>query len=349
MPTCEEVADSIGQRTLWCGADAYSWNIPQFISAAQFARSHGLSSLFVKVGEAGVWWYGGLTGVQNVGNAVHSQGVGVIPYIYSDGGGYLAAEIAQLQTLIRTFGVVCIDLEKEWSGELGWGTSICNAMKSEKGIFLVSTFGNPDQQGLKAVLQALNPCVDAYMPQQYSNYLATTWTQFAHDGAACLIPTIDLSQEFAPNDPVAVTRAAYTEGHKGISFWYYGFAVQAPTVLSNVLAAFPERAIPTPSQGATTVTQQSIPTPAMTKAAEDQWNSTAHLFGGTPPRYDSGIAKAWQWALFNLHAFGPPLTQEYPSVDWGGAEIVCQEFARGRVEWKNGAATWYGANGQIAV
>ena len=81
--------------------------------------------------------------------------------------------------------------------------------------------------------------------------------------------------------------------------------------------------------------------PHQTQAAQDCWNSTAALLGGTPPRYDSGIAKEWQTAYGSGTFYGPPLTQEYKTIDWGGNAIVAQEFAGARCEWSNGAAHWF--------
>ncbi len=88
-------------------------------------------------------------------------------------------------------------------------------------------------------------------------------------------------------------------------------------------------------------------TPAMQQSAQDEWNSTASLFGGTAPRYDSGIAAAWQQMVYATKNPGPPLTQEYHSIDWSGKAIIVQEFAHARCEW-DGSAHWYGANGPLA-
>lgn len=77
------------------------------------------------------------------------------------------------------------------------------------------------------------------------------------------------------------------------------------------------------------------------QSAKDCWNSTAHLFNGTPPRYESGIARAWQQLYALGKKPGPPLTQEYHSVDWGGKAIIVQEFAYRRAEYSDGQTHWY--------
>jgi len=78
----------------------------------------------------------------------------------------------------------------------------------------------------------------------------------------------------------------------------------------------------------------------MEQSAKDCWESTALIFGGTPPRYDTGIALAWQ-QLYGLGKKpGPPLSPEYGSVTREGKPIRVQEFAHTRCEW-DGQPHWY--------
>lgn len=62
--------------------------------------------------------------------------------------------------------------------------------------------------------------------------------------------------------------------------------------------------------------------------------------GETPP-YSTGIAAAWQHEYMNGRNWGPPLTPEYPDVNWENKPITTQQFARGRCEW-DGNPHWYG-------
>lgn len=90
-------------------------------------------------------------------------------------------------------------------------------------------------------------------------------------------------------------------------------------------------------------------TPAMQQSAQDEWNSTASLFEGTAPRYNSGIAAEWRNQVFALKNPGPPLTQEYHSMDWGGQAIIVQEFAHARAEfYYPGKCFWYDARGPVS-
>ena len=78
------------------------------------------------------------------------------------------------------------------------------------------------------------------------------------------------------------------------------------------------------------------------QAAHDTWNSTAHLFGGKPLAYDTGIALSWRDIYVNQQKLmPPPTTQEFKSVDWYGNPIVVQFFGTVRCEWDGKAAHWY--------
>jgi hypothetical protein len=255
--TCQDVAKVVGQRSLFLGVDTINWSIAQFQQAARFAKAHGFDSLLVKVADGGNRWYGSLAGWQNIKNAIHAEGVGAVPYTYSYGNTYagIDIEINLLIEYMQDCGVVIMDAEVEWNGQVAWAQHLCSRMLPVKGTFLVSTWGNPDDQNWQGVIQALNPCVNSYLPQQYTNYLASCWQQYGAAGAACIMPTVMMTQDFGPNDPVAITRAAHSQGHAAMSVWYYDFATANPGLLDQIVAAFPVTATtPKPIQGGTSMT-----------------------------------------------------------------------------------------------
>lgn len=87
--------------------------------------------------------------------------------------------------------------------------------------------------------------------------------------------------------------------------------------------------------------QPMPPTDNQLKAATDSWKSVFLTIGTPPPVTGTGIYQAWLAALIAGKFYGPPLTHEYNSVDWGGTPIVVQEFRGARCEWKDGRANWY--------
>jgi|GEM_PF-1554929 len=345
--TCQETAAVTGKHLLFLGVETRTWSHQQFINVAQFARAHDVDSLLVKFAEGTIVWYDGIDGFRSIRDAIKEQGVGVIPYMYSYGDtfGGLDGELNLLTEYMQDNGVVCADMEVEWNGHVDWASRMNARLQPVPGVFLVSTWGDPFLQNWGGVIRALNPCVNAYMPQQYTNFLASCWQQFAQSGAECLQPTVDLSQEFGLNDPVAIAKAAYNQGHTALSVWYYGFAVENPGLLDAVFHAFPkgDTAMPQPPANPYETNEH------IRQELDTCWNSTAQLFGGTPAPMNSGIHDSWVKAwLFHNYQFGPPITQEYKSIDSDGNAITVQECAHARCEWdKHGVPHWFTANGPV--
>lgn len=237
--SCIDIAKITGQHLLFLGTSTASWSIAQFQQAARFAKAHGIDVLVLKIADGTYRWYGGLSGYQAIKKAIQAEGVGVIPYMYSYGNKYnaLDSEIDILISYMQDSGAVVADMEVEWNGQIGWASHLCSRMQSQSGMFLVSTWADPSLQNWSSVLQALNPCVSAYLPQQYNNYLGSFWRDF---GGVCLQPTLDMTQDFGPNDPVALAAAASQQGCSAISIWYYEIAAANPALLDQILAAFPK-------------------------------------------------------------------------------------------------------------
>ena len=88
----------------------------------------------------------------------------------------------------------------------------------------------------------------------------------------------------------------------------------------------------------------------MEQSFNDQWDSTARFMpDGKPARRPTGIYTAWSQFQAQGRNFGPPITPEYPSVNWGGDPIIVQEFAHVRAEWSNNAAKFYSVGGQLTL
>jgi hypothetical protein len=318
---CLDIAAKTGQRLLFCGANAASWSIAQFEQVADFACAHGVDSLLVKVGESG-WWYGGPQGVANLANAIIARGVGFIPYIYSNGGASLATDISMLRILMQAFpSGVCVDMESQWNGQVAWAEQMCTALQSLPGVLMVTTWGDPDQQDWSGVLRALNPCVDVYIPQAYDNYLAgTTWVEFAADGASCIFPAVNMTNEDGPNNPVVIASTAHQRGDAGIVVWYADTAMQNPGLFDQVMNAFP-RTIPT---GDLTMLQLSSPMGQFfTQAPGNAWKCASKntLLGNAMLDY---------WRKHEGE-HGLPLTNEfglsqYPGVTFQVCERAIQTY-----------------------
>lgn len=243
--SCSDIAKVTGQHLLFMGVGTQGWGIGQFQDVAKFAKAHGVDAILVKTADGGNWWYGGMAGYRQRRDAVKAEGVGVIPYTYSYGNkyNYLDGEISILKAFLQEDGIVCVDMEAEWNSQVGWAQHLCSAIQGTPGIFLVSTWANPNDQSWTGVIQALNPAVSAYLPQQYTNYLASCWAQFGALGAKCVQPTLHMTNEFGANDPTAIAKAAYDQGHTALSVWYHEPAIANPGLFDAILAAFPKQAL----------------------------------------------------------------------------------------------------------
>lgn len=336
MTTAADIAKATGLRILFLGTETGNWSLAQFQDAARFARAHGVDVLLVKTGE-GTWtWYGGLNGWEGVKKAIQAEGVGAIPYFYSKGNtlGGLAGEIELYKAYMQADGVLVIDMEIEWNGDVSSAQTLAAALKPVPGMLLISTWADPSEQAWNDVIRALAPAVDAFMPQQYNDYLATFWGEFAQDGASYLIPTVNLDQSFGVNHPVTIAQQAHAEGHLAISVWAYETAVANPALLDQVVAAFPETAAATPptqEEEQTVITLQNVSS-YFEESPAGQWlckTSGKHVKGAILSFY----VRFGGDALCGATYLGLPITEEInPNVS-GHPECRVQAFERGVVAY----------------
>lgn len=216
--------DRLGALPLFLGVETQYWNLAQFQQATQAAKAVGVTSLLVKVADGTAEWYGGINGRQQVLNAIIQAGLPAIPYTYcyGDSFGGLSGEIALLASIMQQNGVVIADMEAEYNGQVGWAQTVCNTLKTVSGVFGVTTWADPNLQDWQGVLSALAPCTDFFLPQVYSNFLASVYqAQFALYGKP-FYPVLNLGLDFGANDPLQI---AIASKKTVIGFWEYQEAI----------------------------------------------------------------------------------------------------------------------------
>jgi hypothetical protein len=73
------------------------------------------------------------------------------------------------------------------------------------------------------------------------------------------------------------------------------------------------------------------------QTAEHLWDSILwHKIPG-PATKHTGIYKSW---LEAYQDYGPPMTQEYDSLDQQGKPVIKQNFKYARCMWSDGKAHW---------
>lgn len=331
--------DYLGYAPLFIGVESQYWSLAQFQTAATNAKAMGFTSLLIKVGDGGIFWYQGIGGWQKVLSTVAATGIKAVPYCYCYGNTYnaLTNEIALLTLIMHQVGIVVADMEVEYNGQSEWASQVCTALKPITGTLGICTWADPNMQNWQAVMAALAPATNFWMPQVYSDYLASVYkAQYA--GYGPIYPILYLGNDFGANDIIATATAAQSPI---IGFWeYQGLSSFASAVKSAMAAT-----IQPPQESKPVIT---TPTQHQLDNAAAEWNATMHLFpSNVPPSYTTGIAGAWKARVCKGQHLGPPVSQEYNSVDWNGTSIKAQEFTGAHAEWSNGACRFFNGNGEI--
>lgn len=277
----QATTQKVGRVVVFLGVETYSWQLQQFRDAARFVRSLGVDSLAVKCADGSGMWYGRIGGPAAVRSAILAEGCGCIPYMYGYGDkfGALQGEINVLKQLMAIGdGCVCLDVEAEYNGQVAWAERVCEAMRPVPGLLYVTSWADPDYQDWDGVTRALAACVNAWVPQQYTLWLAGQESELQRLGETNIEPAIMLTGDFGPNDPLGIARTAHQHGHTTAWLWEYANIAGNPGLVRNIVAALggaaPEPA-PTPA-----------PTPApgggeayTIRPGDTLWGIAAHLLG----------------------------------------------------------------------
>jgi hypothetical protein len=227
--------DRLGSTPLFLGVETQYWNLAQFQQATHAAKALGVTSLLVKVADGTNEWYAGINGRQQVLNAIIQAGLPAIPYTYCYGNlhGGLQGEIALLASIMQQNGMVIADMEAEYNGQVSWARAVCNALRGVSGAFGVTTWADPNLQDWQGVLSALAPCTDFFLPQVYSNFLASVYqAQFAPYGRA-YYPILNLGEDFGANDIIQIAGSA---NKSIVGFWEHQAAITTHASIVKQLA-----------------------------------------------------------------------------------------------------------------
>lgn len=333
MYTQQQLTTALGKVLLFCGVETNAWGPANFGNVAAFCRAHGIDSILVKVADGGNLWYGGWNTIDAIRNTIVASGVGFVPYAYCYGNKYnaLASEIAIAKEALSRYGYYCMDMEAEYDGELGWAHTLASSFASHSGILLCSTWADPALQNWQGVLSILASTFDAFMPQEYTNYLDSTEYQLAQAGIRNMIPTIYLGADMPGNTAYAVAADIHARGHTSISLWYDQFAINNPALVDNVVNIY-RVAPPTPLPKDYT---------HMDKQFADVWSlNTLGLAA------DTGIARDLKSAFHDMKVSACyPTSKELQTVDWDGNVIIYQTFSNGvHGEHKDSHTVFYAAD-----
>jgi hypothetical protein len=228
---------ALGRVGLFLGVETFSYTDAQWNSAAAFCKAHRVDFAIIKVFESTQGeWYGGNYGP--IFKKFTDLGVQVLPYGFlygsgvTQGGRSLSWEIATLKKYMTNWGMVCADMEGSWwSGNAGDAQAIHDGLVNQPGLFLASIPANPDA----GTFRPMASVIDMAMPMSYDDYLVSvTAGNMSSIGSMPVSPTLDLTNEFGPNNLVANTQ--WAKQYEQVTFWYYGFAVSNPGLLDQLVS-----------------------------------------------------------------------------------------------------------------
>lgn len=297
-------------KGVFFGVETFQWIPQQFYGACTSIRSAGADTVFIKVSEGTLIWYGGIPqAIQLCKDIERLASVTVIPYLYSYGQS-LNGQVGEIN-IAKSFQQAgfkfCFDIEAEWNNHPEYATAYIDSLEP----FYVTTWADPADQQSNSVLDALKWKTLAFLPQVYTAWLAGVWqAQYDNLSIKDTIPvftpvTMDLVKNF-PN------------------FVLWEYESFSTSEIRNIMEA----------------STPPVPGGAI-KAAQDCWNSCLNYLKAIPS-YNTGIAGSWKQKYYAGQYYGPPMGEEYASVDWNMNPIKVQQFTNGRCEWdKNGNPTWY--------
>ena len=262
--TCLDDAKFVGPVSLFAGVETSNWTVQQFVDLANWAKAQGITTLFIKAFQWGSTagaandglWYGGMTGIDAIYKAIKATGMGVVFYGYLWGdAGNIAGDIRDITAILTKYRDVMLDMEGDnWAGDTSgqWAAQIADALISIPGRVWLSYPADFANNGQTPFMAAMAKVVNVYLPMAYDDYLVSVYKSQL-DGVnpqACVMPTLDLTNEFGTNDVLGNVQKVKANGSQAISLWYEQFAKANPALTDKVVAAMGgNMPTPTPAPG----------------------------------------------------------------------------------------------------
>ena len=230
-----------GKVVLFIGNEAEHWTPEQFAEAAAFARAHGVDTIAPKRADGSIKWYDTPAHLEEERAAVLAKGAGYLPWAYCYGPkfgiGQVRDECAVLAEMMSDnhFSVLA-DLEAEWNGQPGAASLFSSLMRPIPGLLGVSSWADPFVQDFP--VREIAPCVNAWIPQDYDNWLVACEQQQIQAGMSIRFAALDLTQEFGANSVVGNATLMRERGHRTLFLWEFEPAEANLTLLDEVVKAF---------------------------------------------------------------------------------------------------------------
>jgi len=333
--SCQDDANFVGPISLFLGVETANWSMQQFLDEGVFCKQQGISTLFIKVAEAGGRnpdiWYGGINGFDIIYQRIKALGVNVIPYQFCYGGALLSRDIDIAAQFLSKYSVHCLDLEgTPWVGPVAgqWATQMAAALHPIPGRLWLSHPSDFLENNQGPFMQAIAPATSVFMPMVYSDHLnQMDWLGEIHsvNPNACVQPTLDLSAEFGANNAVAIAQHAKSLGCQALSLWYEGFANTNPARVDQVVSAFKGGSVTLNSKGMVCDIVQSNQLFEQEPDLCGPWSVASLLGAGKPNQGPLWTAEQIdQWADAAVFDMGYPNPKDFPGVSIPNEEWLIQ-------------------------
>lgn len=246
MLTPADLVKKVGAKVLFIGIESYSWQLTDYVKAAQNARTMGFDTIAPKIADGTIRWYKSKTDLIAIRNAVLAQGCGFLPFTYLYGPRFnddqIRAEAALAKEIASVCdGLCCLDMEVEWNGKVDAAKLLAKELSGTAYDFILTTWADPVQQNWMDVLKELDSVVSAWGPQQYTVWLVTQEDQFKTAGinTSKIFPALDVADTYIGVDPLLCMTTAIARGHKSIWVWEYQACLANPNLIKAMLFLMP--------------------------------------------------------------------------------------------------------------
>lgn len=236
-----EAAAECGAVVLFIGVECKDWTPQEFADAAKFARAHGVDTICPKRADGSIKWYNTPEQLAAERAAVLAEGCGYLPFTYCYGPRFGTQQVHDecavlAEIMAHNDNCVCADLEAEWDGQPEAGQLFSNLMRPIPGLLYLTTWADPLNQNFP--VRQIAACVNAWIPQDYDNWLVACEQQQIGVGMSIRFAALDLTQEFGPNNVAGNAAAMKARGHLSMWLWEYAVAVNNPGLLDEAVHAF---------------------------------------------------------------------------------------------------------------
>lgn len=156
---------------LFIGVESYNWNLSDFESTIRFCERFSIKQVVLKIYEITQGeWYQSLGGPDIPIKMFKDANIDVLPYGFYYGQD-ISTEANTVLSYLTKYNKYCMDMESDFDGNADKVRNFSNFLQNHVGDLYVSTWANPGTQNWSDNITILDPIVQVWMPQAYSDSL----------------------------------------------------------------------------------------------------------------------------------------------------------------------------------